>query len=426
MTDSTAQAPRGGLFAPLANPDFVRLWLADGLWWQSMWMEQVALGWIALELTDSAWWVAVVAFCRAIPLPVVGLFGPIVGERILRRHLVLILQCTNLAGVSVLLVLHLTGQLEYWHLAAVALCNGAAWALDWPTRRALVPDLVGRNRVVDGMVLENVLQGLTRPTGPLLAGASMARLGTGGALGLLVCMSAAGAVLLSGLRTTSRSPSAPAGVGAAVQRLREGLAYVRRKPAILGTLAITVIMNAWAFPFQALLPVIARDVLGQGPMGLGMLGAANGAGSMAGLLIVNWSRDRRSNEAIFAAGSLLACVGLMGLSLSTTFVFSLLALVISGLGQAGFSIMQSSIILVEASDEMRSRAMGALVLAIGSGPIGRVQGGAMAAFWGAPLAVGTMALWAAVCIVLVTWKMHGFVPRSRNRAGAEPNAGESH
>ena len=72
-----APAPRGGLFALLRNPDYLRLWLADGLWWQSMWMEQVALGWIALQMTDSAWWVAFVAFCRSVPLPVVGLLGPV-------------------------------------------------------------------------------------------------------------------------------------------------------------------------------------------------------------------------------------------------------------------------------------------------------------------------------------------------------------
>ena len=378
-------------------------------------MEQVAIGWIALELTDSAWWVAVVAFCRAIPLPVAGLFGPILGERFLRRHLVLFLQSVNLVGVTALLLLHLTGGLEYWHMTVVALANGSAWALDWPTRRALLPDLVGRDRVVDGMVLENVLQGLTRLTGPLLAGASMDQLGTGGTLGLLVAMSAGGFVLLTGLNTDSRSPSPPKGVVAAIGRLREGLAFVRRQPAILGTLAITVIMNAWAFPFQALLPVIARDVLGEGPMGLGLLGSANGVGAMMGLLLVNWSRDRTSNEAIFVGGSLVACVGLLGLSMSTTFALSLAALVVSGVGQAGFSIMQSSIILVEATDEMRSRAMGALVLAIGSGPLGRVQGGAMAVLWGAPVAVGAMALSAAVGIVVVAWRLRGFLPLSADR-----------
>jgi predicted MFS family arabinose efflux permease len=406
----------GGLFSPLRDRDYRRLWLADGLWWQAMWMEQVALGWIALELTDSAWWVAVVAFCRSVPLPVVGLFGPVLGERFRRRRLILVLQTVNLTGVSCLLALHLSGGLQYGHLAGVALVNGAAWALDWPTRRALVPDLVGRDRVVDGMWLESAIQGLTRLTGPLVAGATMERLGTGGALVVLVALSAGGALLLAGLRTDSRSPEPPKGITAAARRLREGLSYVRRQPAILGTLIITVIMNAWAFPFQALLPVIARDVLGQGPLGLGLLGAANGAGAVAGLALVNRARRRHSNEGIFAGGSLLACVGLVGLSLSTSMPLSMAALIVAGLGQAGFSIMQSSIILVEATDDMRSRAMGALVLAIGSGPLGRVQGGAMAAAWGAPIAVGSMAASAMLAIVAVGWGVHGFVRARRDAA----------
>lgn len=414
-TPDSAQAPRGGLFALLRNPDYVRLWLADGLWWQAMWMEQVALGWIALQMTDSAWWVAVVSLCRSIPLPIVGLFGPVLSERFQRRRVVLALQSVNLTGSAILLCLHLLGDLQYWHLAAVALLHGAAWAVDWPTRRALVPDLVGRDHVVDGIVLENVLAGLTRLTGPLLAGLSMERLGISGALGLLLCVNAVAVILLAGLRTNSRSPSPPKGLTAAWQRLREGVDYVRQKPAILGTLAITVVMNAWAFPFQALLPVIARDVLGQGPIGLGILGAANGLGSMLGLVLVNRIRQWQSNEWIFAAGSVLGCLGLIGLSLSTSFAWSMAALVVSGVGLSGFSIMQSSIILVEASDEMRSRAMGAVVLAIGAGPLGRMQGGAMAVAWGAPLAVGVMALSAALGILLVAWRMQGFLPGAKQR-----------
>ena len=276
-----------GFFAPLARRDFVRLWLADGLWWQSMWMESLVSGWIALELTDSAWWVSVVAFCRSAPVPLVGFLGPVWAERFQRRRVVQSLQGINFLGAAVLAVLYHTGHLQYWNLAAVGLINGAAWALDWPTRRALVPDLVGRDRVVDGMVLENVLQSLTRLSGPLLAGVAMSRLGTSGALWLLCVISALGFIILLGLQTNSRSPEPPAGIQAAWGRLREGLGYVRRNSAILGTLLITVIMNAWAFPFQALLPVFARDILGQGPFGLGLLGAANGAGALVGLLAVN-------------------------------------------------------------------------------------------------------------------------------------------
>jgi len=89
--------------------------------------------------------------------------------------------------------------------------------------------------------------------------------------------------------------------------------------------------------------------------------------------------------------------------------FSLLALGVAGLGQAAFSIMQSSIILVEASDQMRSRAMGALVLAIGVGPLGRVQAGAMAAAWSAPIAVSWMAASGAIATAAVLLLLRGFV-----------------
>ncbi|MBT4611656.1 MAG: hypothetical protein HOC05_16565, partial [Gemmatimonadetes bacterium] len=155
--------------------------------------------------------------------------------------------------------------------------------------------------------------------------------------------------------------------------------------------------------------VFARDVLGQGPMGLGFLGAANGAGSLVGLVVVNLSRRKFGNPGIFSAGSIVACLGLIAFSLSTSMSFSLLALGVAGLGQAAFSIMQSSIILVEASDQMRSRAMGALVLAIGVGPLGRVQAGAMAAAWSAPIAVSWMAASGAIATAAVLLLLRGFV-----------------
>lgn len=401
------------LLTPLRRPDFIRLWMADGLWWQSMWMETLVTGWLALEMTDSAWWVSVVAFCRNIPVPLVGFLGPVWVERFRRRRVIQALQSVNLLAALTLAILYHFGRLEYWHLTMVSLANGAAWALDWPTRRALLPDLVGRDHVVDAMVLENVLQSLTRLSGPLLAGLAMQHLGAGGTLWILCLIGGTGLLVLLGLRTDSHSPEQTAGIRDALARTREGLRYVRGNSAILGTLIITVIMNAWAFPFQALLPVFARDVLGQGPFGLGLLGAANGAGAMVGLLLVNLSRRSFGHPVIFSTGSILACVGLLAFSLSSSMTLSLAALAIAGVGQAGFSIMQSSIILVEATDQMRSRAMGALVIAIGVGPLGRVQAGAMAAAWSAPVAVFCMAASGALATLAVVLLLLGFVRRSQ-------------
>ena len=400
---------------PLRNRDFRLLWLANGLWWQAMWTEQVVFGWVALELTNSAWWVALLGFYRSVPLLLIGPFSAAITDRFDRRSLILGAQVCSTAGYGLLALLMWQGHLAYWHLALVALANGAGWAVDWPTRRAIVPDLVGKGRVVEAMMLENIIQGLTRIVGPLAAGSLMTIIGIQGGLTALTCLAGLGVLLVAAMRTRSRAPVAPGGLRTSWTQLRAGLSYVRRQPRIFGVVLITAIMNAWTFPFMGLLPVFARDVLGQGPMGLGMLGAASGFGALLGLIGVNLARRRCSNEWLYGGGSALACLGVVGFACSSTFYLSLGAMVVSGIGQAGFSIMQSTITLVEATDEMRSRAMGAVVLAIGAAPLGQLQSGAMATVWGAPLASGALAAAAMLATLTTLCLLPGFVrPRPQH------------
>lgn len=257
-------------------------------------------------------------------------------------------------------------------------------------------------------MLENIIQGLTRVVGPLAAGGLLAAVGTRGGLLVLVGMGVGGMLLVMAMHTRSRAPVAPGGIHNSWVQMREGLQYLRRQPRILGVVLITAIMNAWTFPFMGLLPVFARDVLGQGPLGLGILGAASGAGALLGLVAVNLSRTWCSKEWLFGGGSALACLGVVGFACSSSFEWSVGLMLLSGIGQAGFSVMQSAITLVEASDEMRSRAMAAVVLAIGAAPFGQLQSGAMANAWGAPLACGTLAGLAMVATLGTMLLLPGF------------------
>lgn len=401
--------------APLRNRDFLLLWLANGLWWQAMWTEQIVFGWLALDLTNSAWWVALLGFFRSVPMLFLGPLSAAITDRFKRRSLILGAQSCGTAGYAILVLLSWQGRLEYWHLASVALANGICWSVDWPTRRAIVPDLVGKARVVEAMMLENIIQGLTRVAGPLGAGSLLALIGTQGGLVTLTSMGVAGVMLVMAIGTRSRAPVAPGGLRSSWAQMGEGLRYVRRHPRIFGVVVVTAIMNAWTFPFMGLLPVFARDVLGQGPMGLGMLGAASGAGALIGLVGVNLSRRWFSNEWLFGGGSALACLGVVCFACSSSFQLSLALMMLSGVGQAGFSIMQSAITLVEASDDMRSRAMGAVVLAIGAAPLGQLQSGAMATAWGAPLASGVLAATAMLATLATLFLLPGFTrPRPQD------------
>ena len=396
------------VLAPLSNGDFVRLWLANGLWWQAMWIEMMVLGWLALELTDSPWWVQVIGFYRSIPLLLIGLFGSAITDRFKRRHLVLTLQAANVVAALSLALLLWSGNLKFWHLSVVALAMGSTWALDWPTRRSMIPDLVGKAQTVDAMVLENFIQGFTRISGPLAAGYNMAVYGNLGALIILVGLGLLSLLSLSGLKTDSQAPIKSVGIRATWTEMRQGWIYIRESAPILGVFLITIFVNVWAFPYMNLLPVFARDIFGQGPEGMGWLGAANGVGAFIGLGVIHLGRRKLSNEWLFISGSLVSSIGVVFFALSGTYELSLLMLFCSGLGQAGFSIMQSSIILVESSDEMRSRAMSGLVVAIGVGPFGRLQSGAMAEVWGPRIAVGVMAVMAAVGTLLAGLFVRGF------------------
>lgn len=364
-------------------------------------MEMLIVGWLGLELTDSAWWVSVLGFYRSVPLLLIGPWGTLVTDRFPRRHLLCVFQ--GMGAMAALLVLgaFINGTLTYAQLAVFSFFQGVVWALDWPTRRAIIPDLVGRDRVVDALVLENGIQNMTRILGPVSGGVALEFLGVGGGLALLAAMGLGSFLLLLGLTSPSRAPSVAGGFGEVVEATRQGWEFVRANRKIWGVFLITVFMNVWAFPYMNLLPVFARDILDQGPVGLGWLGAAHGMGATVGLFIVHLSRKWISNEWLFSAGSLLLSLGLIFFSMSTSYSLSLCLLFISGLGQAGFSIMQSSIILVESSDAMRSRAMGALVLAIGVGPFGRLQSGSMAEALTVSWAVGSMAL-AALLATLAT------------------------
>ena len=380
-----------GMFAPLRNIDYRRLLLSNGLWWATIFMEGTVLGWLVLDLTDSPWMVAIVGFCRSAPFPVMGfLNGPLI-DRFGRRRMMLTAQTTNLLTYLTISALLWSGYLALWHLMLSAMVLGICWALDWPARRALMPDLVGKERTVDAMLLENMAQNVARIAGPALAGWLIAAYGPRGCFSVMALLSLLTLLLL---HTLSRQPIPRINMRPQLSPwtiIGETLRYARHSQAILGVLLITAVMNIFVFPYMTLLSVFARDVLLQGPVGLGILGTGSGIGAFLGLYLINQLRQRVSPGWIFIVGTCFMCLMLTAFALSTVFALSWSLLFLMGIGQACFGSMQSSIMILSSSDEMRSRAMGTLVLAISADPIGKLQTGFLADQVGVQSAVAAQA-----------------------------------
>ena len=372
----------------LASADYRLLLSSSTLWWLAHYMEMLVLGWLVLELTNSPALVGLVAFCRAIPVLFVGGFGGMLADRIGRRPLIIAAQSVTVAMYAAVALLLATGLAALWQLVVIALVLGCAWAMDWPTRRALIPDLVGRARTLDALLLESLGMGIARTLGPFAAGFV---LNAYDALGCFLVLSGLSAISLLLLRALSRQTiphtSSPSSASPLAQ-IRDSVRYVQQNQPILAVTLITMIMNMLAFPYMNFLPVFARDILHQDPVGLGYLGAAVGVGSFCGLYLVGRVRHLAGPGQVFLVGTLALNLALLAFAYSTDFLVSWAMLLVVGLGHACFGILQSSIVLLAAADERRGQAMGAIAVAIGTGPFGRLLTGVLAQSFGAPVAVG--------------------------------------
>jgi MFS family permease len=388
------------------------LWSASLLWNNARWADQVVLGWLVLEVTDSAWHLALTGVLRSLPIMLFGLFGGMVADRFDRRWLLIAAQALGgLVSLGLALLIAL-GLFAFEHAAAAALLLGLQWAVDWPTRRALIPDLVGRELTSNAVALEAVSMNVSKVLGPLAAGWLITHGGAGAAYLAVAALFALETALLAMMPMPPRGARALGG-GSLLRYLRQGWDELRLSEPIVGVLLITVFMNMLAFPHQTLLPVFARDVLFVDAVGLGMLGAAGGAGSLLGAVVLAGRGRLPKPGRLFAAGSTAMCVCLVGFALTRDFGLALVLLGLSGLGQSAFGALQSTIILGATSEQLRGRAMGTLTVAIGTAPLGLLEIGAVTAAFGAPLALAANAGLCAVLTLLVAARY----PRFRKMEG---------
>jgi Na+/melibiose symporter-like transporter len=396
-----------GAFSTLSNVDYRRLLAGTVIWWQCFFMEMVVLGWLVFDLSNSARMVSLVSFCRTLPLLLVSLFsGPII-DYFGRRRVLIAAQSANLIAYVALALLLWSGRAALWNIAIVAFCLGTAWAIDWPTRRSLVPDMLGKERMIDGLLVESFITGFARIIAPSMAGALIASYGALGCyIGMAILSACALSVLFPLLRGSEPRDTKPLRM-ASFPVVGEGMRYVRSHQPILAVVLITLIMNLWIFPYVSLLPVFAREVLQKGPIELGFLSTGTGLGSFLGLLALNFLRQRVNVGVLFAVGTGWMCVALGVFALSQSYALSWAMLFCAGMGMSCFGTLQSTIVLLSTSDAMRSRVMGIVVLAIGGDPLGQLQIGTLAELFGVQAALAGQAGAALLVVALIVALLPG-------------------
>ena len=373
----------------LRSPDFLRLWLVGAFANAMRWLELLASGLFAWEVTHSAFAVTVVVALRQIPQLLFGAFAGAISEA-LNRKLIFMLALVIPAAISTLLAtLAFTGHLEVWHVALGNLVSGIMWSTEMSTRRRMVGEVAGPHRIVNAIALDSVTSAATRAVGPLLGGMAFEWLGMKGAYTVTALVQFAGAFAIAGLAHVQ--------VARRLDLLRipheiaDGLRFAWTRPTILLVFGVTIVTNAFAFAYSGLVAPLGQGEFHVSPALVGLLAAGEPLGALMGGALIAAGIVRMDRRLAFAGGAALFMVALMLMAVSPFYWLAFALLVIGGFGTAGFGNMQSTLMLTEAPPEMRSRLMGVVTVCIGTGPLGQLAAGALSDGLGTRGAVIAMA-----------------------------------
>jgi MFS family permease len=392
-----------------------RLWISGFCINTARWMDLVVLGWIALQLTGSPFMVGLAVFVRSAPMMALGPFAGVVADRIHRGRVLLFTQSLGVATALALFLLFATGHGGYWPLVGLEMLFGVLWALDFPARRTALFSLVGAGRVATAISLETVSMQLAKMVGPVLAGVGLAKLGPGACFAAMAVLYAAGLVVSVGLG--SRIGRVTHGASASVTAsLGAGFRAAWQEPTVRDVLIITVLMNVLLFPYQHMLAVFSRDVLGAGPEWLGALVAADGLGSLLGALTVASRRGFIAHRRLFVGAVLVAPLLLIVFTGARWRWVCVVLLVMIGMAESGFATMQSTLVLLAAPEERRGGAMGILSACIGTQPLGTLWVGFLATGIGVAPAIALNSLLAFLLIVPVALPLARRGPRRETAA----------
>lgn len=395
----------------MRDGNYRRLWITGGFVGVIRWLELLAVSVYVYDITGSAFQTALMTFFRFLPMILLGAVFGAIAERMNRRTLMLIALGLLAVTTTVLAVLAFAKLIAVWHLAVAVFLGGAVHTSEFPVRRTMLGEIAGAGRGQPALALDSLTNNGTRLLGPVGGGVLYQYVGLYGAYVLCAVLYAVGFILV--LRVAYRSSAQPSAAPSHyLTNIVEGLRFIRRQRMIVGALLITVIVNMFAVPFTALVPVIGRDDLSLSPSLIGVLASAEGIGALIGALLVIWLQPRNFPRT-YLIGAFVFFAGVVLFAGSGGFVHALIVLIVAGLGHAGFSTTQSGIMFSAATPQMRSRVLGVLATSIGAGPIGVLNLGFMAEWLGSSMAIAVMTAEGLLLLVIVA-AVYPEIYRGRN------------
>lgn len=351
------------------------------------WIQTTSSGWLVLQLTDSPGLLGLASAANALPTLLLSLQAGVLADRLDRRRLLVSTQLLSASVAAILFLLVVLDAVVFWHVLALTLLAGSAQALATPAFMATIGSLVDRRVLGNAVALNSAQFNLSRMLGPTLAAAAIALGGLAVAFFANALAFLGGALLLLRLPIV-RPEAAEKSEASAWRHLLDGFDYVRRDSSVATLLLLATAPGLFLLNYVPLMPVYARDILGVGAPGLGMLNAAMGIGALAGALGVAVLRPSGGSGRLMIRGLAVAATALAVFAVSRWLPLSLAALALLGAAQVAYYATTNTLIQSLVPEDLRGRVMSLYILtALGFIPVGNLLAGAVAERLGAPAAL---------------------------------------
>ena len=394
--------PDGGMFAALRRyPTYRRLWVGMLCASLGQWMQNIALAWIALDLTDSEFFVGLVGFMAGLPFLVVSIPAGVLVDRMDRRRLLLI--CQGLATVLAVVVatVVILDLVEPWQILIAAFLNGSLQATMTPTQQSIVPALVERKDLTNAIALNSAGFNMTRAGGPFVAGAMIGIAGAGSAFIMQAIALIISLFLFIRIQLPAQLPRRAAG---GVKSAFEGIRLIIQRDDLRALFLLACIPTFFVFPYIQFLSIFARDILEIGAAGMGILMGASGLGAVTGSLLTARRRNTAGIGRLNVTLTVIYGLFVVGIALSQWVLLSLLLLYVAGAIGAMYMSSNNALIQLRISDEVRGRVMAAYMLTFGLMPLGAMPMGIVADLVNTQVAVAGGAIASSVLAAVIGFR----------------------
>lgn len=405
-------------FRSLRSPNF-RLFFGGQIVSQTgTWMQMVAIGLLVLDLTDSGVAVGLVTAAQFLPILVLGAWGGVLADRRDRHHLLLTMNAIGAVVALAFAVLVLTDADQLWSIYVLTFAAGTVTALENPTRRAFVTDLVPDIDVPNAVGLNSTLMTSSRVVGPAVAGALIAGPGIGWCFAVNALSYLPQLWLFARMDRSSFRPSER--VAKAKGQLREGLRYVWGQPDLRLPLLLVTAVGTMAFNFSVILPLFATRDLDGGPATFTTLFSIMSVGSVVGALTI--ARRTHADTAFLSHCTIALGIAMIVLALAPVTAIAYLAVIPVGITSVMVISGSNAVVQLGTDPAMRGRVLALLaVVFLGSTPVGGPISGWISEEFGARWALGLGAATSLLAGALTLRALRSRPPADRARStGAFP------